>query len=239
MVTRMKPKAILKIGIDIAMTVLFLVQMGYHMLDTRVHEYTGIALCVLFILHHVLNGGWHKGLFKGKYAASRILLTVIDVLLTLTMAAVIVSAILVSRHAFSFLGLHLRSLGRQVHMPATMWAFVLTGLHLGLHWSLFLGMVKRAYKGKASKTAVALLRVALLAVFAFGAYEFVRRGLWMELFRLREFAFLEYGESLVAFVSAYVAILAMWAAVTHYLSKVLKTLTSKHRNPQLQRSEAQ
>ena len=77
-----------------------------------------------------------------------------------------------------------------------------------------------------------VLRAALLAVFVFGAYEFVRRGLWMELFRLREFAFLEYGESLLAFVSAYIAILAMWAAVTHYLSKAVKALSAKrHRKP--------
>ncbi len=44
----MKPKAKVIIGVDIAMTILFLVQMGYHMLDNRVHEWTGIALFVLY-----------------------------------------------------------------------------------------------------------------------------------------------------------------------------------------------
>lgn len=59
----MKAKRAIKIGVDIAMTVLFLCQMGYHMMDNRAHEWLGIALCLLFILHH---GSTSLPLFK-KY----------------------------------------------------------------------------------------------------------------------------------------------------------------------------
>ena len=51
----------IKTGVDIAMTVLLLGQMGYHMMDNRMHEWTGVTLCVLFLLHHALNPGWHRG----------------------------------------------------------------------------------------------------------------------------------------------------------------------------------
>ena len=217
----MKPKAILKIIVDVAMTFLFLGQMGYHMTDNRAHVWTGIALCGLFILHHALNGGWHRGLFKGKYPARRTLLTVTDALLTLAMVAIIASAILVSRHAFSFLGLRMRSLGRQIHMPATMWAFVLMGLHLGLHWNMVLGMVRRAAGSGLPLIGVFALRVALTAVCFFGAYEFIARELWMEMFMLREFAFLDYSETLPAFLTAYVAILTLWTTLSYYLNKVV------------------
>lgn len=223
----MKSKAKCKIAIDIAMTALFLMQMGYHMMDNRTHEWTGVALCVLFILHHVLNGGWYTSLFKGRYSPKRILLTAVDVLLTLTMITVIVSAVLVSRNVFSFLGLRMRSLGRSVHMPATMWAFVLTGLHLGLHWQMFLGILRHASKRRSAKAIVMAARVVLAVVFAFGAYQFITRGLWMELFMLREFAFLDYGEPLIFFFASYVAILAAWAAITHYLSKALKGIETR------------
>lgn len=222
----MKAKRAIKIGVDMAMTVLFLCQMGYHMMDNRVHEWLGIALCLLFILHHALNGGWHRVLLKGKYSAQRILLTAVDALLTLSMAAVIVSAVMVSRHAFNFLGLHLRGLGRQLHMPATMWTFVLTGLHLGLHWSMALNAVRKKARHRAGKAAAAALYALLALVTGFGAYQFVHRGLWMELFRLREFAFLNYNETLPYFFLSYIAILALWAAVSYYLSKLLKTRKS-------------
>ena len=223
----MKVKRAAKFGVGIAMTVLFLSQMGYHMMDNRTHEWLGIALCLLFILHHALNGGWHRTLFKGRYSAQRLLLTTVDVLLTLSMAAVIVSAVMVSRHAFDFLGLHLRGVGRQLHMPATMWAFVLTGLHLGLHWSMVLNAVRKKTWHKSSKVAAAALYVLLALVIGFGTYQFIHRGLWMELFRLREFAFLDYNEKLPYFYLSYIAILAVWAAVSYYLNQLLKTRKNK------------
>lgn len=226
----MKPKAILKLIVDIAMTVLLLIQMGYHMLDNRAHEWTGVALCALFLLHHVLNGGWHLRLFKGKYSAQRILLTATNVLLTLCMIAIIASAIMVSRHVFSFLGLRMRSLGRQLHMPATMWGFVLMGLHMGLHWNMILGQMRRTSRGKPARIAVVIGRAVLGVACVFGAVQFVNRGLWMELFCLREFAFLDYGEPLLFFAASYIAILTLWAAISHYGRKAVKLLVGKHGN---------
>lgn len=142
----------------------------------------------------------------------------VDLLLTLAMVAVIVSVLLVSRHAFDFLGLRMRAVGRRIHMPATMWAFVLTGLHIGLHWHIVLGKL-----GKAGNRAVLwLARLVLAATVAFGLWEFATRGLWMELFMLREFAFLEYGEPLAVFFASYAAVLCVWVAVSYYLGKAFR-----------------
>ena len=216
----MKAKA--KITIDVLMTLLFLMQMGYHMLDNRAHEWVGIALFVLFCAHHILNGGWYGSLFRGKWSAQRALLTSVDVLLTLAMVAIIVSALLVSRHVFGFLGLHMRALGRRIHMPATMWGFVLIGLHLGLHWNRVLAGMRKKRQGKGSRAAVLAAQIALLLFAAFGVYEFIARELWMELFGLREFAFLAYGETLPLFFASYVAILFVWAGCSYYLNKLLR-----------------
>lgn len=196
--------------------------MGYHMIDNRMHEWTGVTLCVLFLLHHALNPGWHRGLFKGRYSASRVWLTVVDLLLTLAMVAVIVSAVLVSRHAFDFLGLRMRAVGRRTHMPAIMWAFVLTGLHIGLHWHIVLGKLGKA----GNRAGMWLCRLVLACVIAFGAWEFATRGLWMELFMLREFAFLEYGEPLAVSFASYAAVLCVWAALAYFLRKLLRKLQS-------------
>ena len=51
----MKPKMMLKMGIDLVMTVLLLCQMAYMLVGETVHEYLGTAMFVLFILHHLLN----------------------------------------------------------------------------------------------------------------------------------------------------------------------------------------
>lgn len=52
----MKPKVIVKLIIDIAMTVIFLILMAYRAIgNNTVHELFGVSLFVLFILHHILN----------------------------------------------------------------------------------------------------------------------------------------------------------------------------------------
>ena len=161
-------------------------------------------------------------LFKGRYSASRVWLTVEDLLLTLAMVAVIVSVLLVSRHAFDFLGLRMRAVGRRIHMPATMWAFVLTGLHIGLHWHIVLGKLGKA----GNRAGMWLCRLVLACVIAFGAWEFATRGLWMELFILRESAFLAYEEPLAIFFASYAAILFLWVALAYFLRKLLRKLQS-------------
>ena len=55
-----------------------------------------------------------------------------------------------------------------------------------------------------------LCRLVLACVIAFGAWEFATRGLWMELFILRESAFLAYEEPLAIFFASYAAILFLY-----------------------------
>ena len=65
----MKPKMMLKMGIDLVMTVLLLCQMAYILVGETVVEYLGTSMFVLFILHHLLNRKWYRSLKKGRYGA--------------------------------------------------------------------------------------------------------------------------------------------------------------------------
>ena len=76
-----------KITIDILMTLALLFLMGYQFWGETAHEWVGAGMFVLFILHHILNGNWHKRLFQGKYTPMRILLLCVDVLVLLSMLA--------------------------------------------------------------------------------------------------------------------------------------------------------
>ncbi len=217
----MKTKAPLKIMVDLAMTALFLGQMGYHMMDNRMHEWTGVTLLMLFILHHALNIGWHRALPRGRYTPERLLLT--------AMLSVAVSAILVSRHVFDFLGLKMRAIGRRIHMPATMWFFVFMSLHLGLHLPPMIAALRRRHPWMQTPIAKTILRALSLLLFLYGVYEFVSRELYMELLMLREFAFLEYGESLGTFFTAYAAMVAAGALISYALLHALKRMKAKRK----------
>ncbi|WP_286082623.1 hypothetical protein [Parablautia intestinalis] len=63
----MKHKTILKIVIDIGMTVMLLLLMACELIGEAAHKWLGIGMFVLFIIHHILNRKWSRSVFKGKY----------------------------------------------------------------------------------------------------------------------------------------------------------------------------
>ena len=113
----MKPKQILKITTDISMTVLLLFLMAYSLIGEAAHEWLGVGIFLLFILHHILNRKWCRNLLRGNYPPIRTLQTVLVLLVLLSMAGSMVSGILLSRYVFR-LDVHRFSAAiRTVHMP--------------------------------------------------------------------------------------------------------------------------
>ena len=69
-----------------------------------------------------------------------------DLLLFLAMLGLMASGVLLSNHVFAFLPLQGGAgLARLMHLVCSHWLFVLTGLHLGLHWGMFLSLARKAF----------------------------------------------------------------------------------------------
>ncbi len=66
---------------DAVLTVLLLFIMAFQVTGDTLHEWLGISMTVIVIVHHILNYKWYKALFKGRYTPYRIVLTLTDVLL--------------------------------------------------------------------------------------------------------------------------------------------------------------
>ena len=62
----MSKKQIVRMTVDCGMTVVLLLLMGYSRIGETAHEWLGVAMSVLFILHHILNRKWISGVFRGK-----------------------------------------------------------------------------------------------------------------------------------------------------------------------------
>ena len=56
----MKPRIIEKVTVDVVMTVLLMLLMAFELIGRAAHEWIGIAMFALFILHHILNRRWSK-----------------------------------------------------------------------------------------------------------------------------------------------------------------------------------
>ena len=102
----MKPKMIVKLCIDLLMTVLLLALTARQITGNSAHEWLGAGMFALWIAHHVLNRSWHGRLFCGKYTPFRAVQLVISLLLFLAMAGTAVSGVILSREAVAVYGLY-------------------------------------------------------------------------------------------------------------------------------------
>lgn len=217
----MKPKQTFKIVIDILMTVLLLLLMAYGLVGEKAHEWLGIGLFALFILHHVLNNNWSRNLFKGKYTPFRILQTVLVVLALVSMFGSMISGIVLSRYVFSFLFITGgQSWARTLHMLCAYWGFVIISLHIGLHWSIMMNMAKKMFS-KPSAVRSWFVRLAGLLIAGYGVYAFVKRQIGSYMFLINQFVFFDYDEPLMRFLPDYMAVMVLFAALGYYLGKLL------------------
>ncbi|MBQ6663594.1 MAG: hypothetical protein IJM69_08670, partial [Firmicutes bacterium] len=53
--------------VDAAMAVLLLFLMAYQVTGEMAHEWIGMGMTVLVIIHQALNWKWYGALYKGKY----------------------------------------------------------------------------------------------------------------------------------------------------------------------------
>lgn len=224
----MRPKAILKIVLDVLMTLALLVLMGYQLWGEAPHEWVGAGMFVLFILHHLLNGSWHKNLLRGKYTPMRVLMLGIDTLVLIAMLAQMYSGIVMSRHVFSFLGIGGgMMLARRLHILGAYWGFALMSLHLGLHWSSLMGMAKKWFgRAKPPEGRAIALFLAGLAIAAYGLAVFLNRELPSYMLLQNEFVFLDYDEPKLLFYLDYLAMMGLFVFIAHYLTKAFKKLSA-------------
>ena len=221
---KMKPKQIAKIIIDVLMTAVLLLLLAYSLVGEATHEWLGIGMFALFILHHALNNRWSRNLLQGQYTPFRVFQTVLVVLVLLCMLGSMVSGIVLSRHALAFLPDHGGQWwARTLHMLSAYWGFLFMSLHLGLHWGMVTGMAKRLFK-KSTILRKWIARTAALCIAAYGIYAFMQREIGNYLFLQNQFVFFDPAEPLCRFLLDSVAMMGLFVCIGHYLSEFLKRI---------------
>ena len=209
--SKAKTNIIIKRIVDAAMTVILICLMSYQVVGEVLHEWGGMAMTVLLIVHHILNIRWYKALFKGKYNAYRMLSTVINILLLVSIALTAVCGMSMSGHAVPFLyGLLPVSFARRFHLSMSYWAFVLMGLHLGMHIPAMTAGIKPG------KAANAVLACVLTCIAGIGLWLFLRNGIPDYLFFRTPFAFFDYEKAGLLVFLENLLMLIFWAFIgTH------------------------
>lgn len=213
---------------DLAMTLALLGLMSFSVTGQAVHEWLGLVTLFLFILHHVWNWKWFAALGKGRYTPARILQTVLVLLLLVSVLAQIASGIAMSRHALPFLDMPVSiSSARLIHLACGYWAWIFTGLHLGLHWGIFLGLGRKAMRGKSLPAAGRwIMRLLAVAFAGWGIYAFFSQRIPDYLFLRTQFVFFDYNAPVILVAAELLAQLWMWGAIGAILHIILTRMLS-------------
>lgn len=214
------------------MTILLLCQMAYMLIGETVHEWLGTVMFLLFILHQVLNEQWYKNLLRGNYTPYRVVQLIVILLLLLSMLGLMVSGIILSRVVFAFLPIHGgMGFARTLHMLAAYWGFIFMSIHLGLHWGMILGVLRKRWRMQnPSAIRTWVLRILAILLSAWGVYAFAKNNIADYLFLRSQFVFFDVERSLLFFWAEYLAMMGLFVFLAYYLGKGLQKLSKKGRS---------
>lgn len=213
----------IRIIVDCGMTLLLPLLMAYSLVGEAAHEYLGIGMFLLFVIHHILNIAWWKNLFRGKYAPIRIVGTVLNFVLVIIMLALPISGMILSRHVFRFLHFGGTSTARTVHLLASYWGLVLMSFHAGMHGNVMMGMIRKAaHTQQTSKIRTWSLRVIAVLLAICGIHAFVKNRISSYLFLRTQFVFIDFSQPVVLALLDYLAIIAFFAVIGYYIPKLIK-----------------
>ncbi|OKP97969.1 DUF4405 domain-containing protein [Paenibacillus sp. P46E] len=225
----MKHKAMIKIVLDLVMSIMLPILMAFILTGQKAHEWIGVAMFVMFITHNLLNFRWYKNLRKGKYTAFRIFQTAVNLSVFICMIGLMVSGIMMSRYPFAFMSIHGgKSFARELHMLASYWGFIFMSVHVGLHWNMIMMMMRKAVRiAKPSGTRKVILRVIAAGITAYGVYAFIRHDIASYLFLKTMFISFEFEQYPVLYFADYLAMIGLCICVAYYAAKGIQRISPK------------
>ena len=235
----MKLKIKIKMGIDFLMTALLLCLMAYQITGQEFHEWFGAGMLILFIVHNILNIRWYGNLFKGKYKLLRIVQTIVNVSVLISMLCLGYSGIVMSRHVFAALPIHgPMATARSMHMAASYWGFVLMSIHLGMHLGMIVGLFRRLLKGrKLPNVSVWGLRLAAIVIAGYGLVCFIQKDIASYMFLKNQFVFFDFEQSALSVFIEYIAMMGFWIFASFYMVRGIGKISALSKRKEITHEE--
>lgn len=206
-------KQILRLSVDTAMLILLFVVMSYDVTGNTLHEWIGIALMCLFVIHIALNFAWARQVVKGRYGFRRILGTTINILLLTSLIMTLAASLPISSEVFPWFRLFAtEAFPVQIHIAAGNWMFILVAMHFGTQWHRV-----RIYLPCTSKSVSTAIGMVVIAVACYGVWALWQRNLLPKLVMYYSFDFWRGNVSVMRFVADYISIFAFFAVIAYHI----------------------
>ena len=215
-------KNVIKRIVDVCMTVMLLCLMAYQVTGEALHEWIGIGMTFILIVHHILNMKWYAVLFKGKYNACRIITIIVNMLLFGSIALTAFCGMSMSNTAVPFLyGMTDMVFAKTMHLALSYWSFMLMGIHLGFH------LPAMTTKVKLDKAAAAVITGIFTVIAVGGLSLFIRNGIPAYITFRTHFAFFDYDKSAVIVFAENLVELFFFVFIGANIVRVVNKLNKK------------
>jgi len=229
----LKPLLLFRLVLDCLAVRFFLIALAYNWLGNAVHEIIGTAM--FLISHNIFNRRWYGTITKARRGARGIISKAINLSLLVTILTLLVTSVIISQTVFGFLPLTSSFTVRQIHTLVAYAGLLIVSVHLGLHCSLIMGVV-RAKLGITSDSnrRTYLVRIVVAIIAAYGVRGLFAVNVGSKLSMEVPMDFADFQTSTSALLVHHAAIVGLGASVTHYalkLTQVMRARSTRGQSP--------
>jgi Domain of unknown function (DUF4405) len=222
----MRPLFLFRLFLDFLAVSCLLFAMAYFAFNNATHEIVGTVMFLLLIAHNIFNRRWYGTIVKRRREPRSLIVKIVNISLLTAMLTLLATSIAISQTIFSFLPLNSTFIMRQVHTLAANGAIVIAGLHLGLHWTMLMGLVQSKFNiATETKSFTYALRGLAFVVATGGIYSFFEQDVGSKLLMQQNFEFGDLQTPVLTLLLQYISIVGFFSCLAHYTSKMLHVLT--------------
>lgn len=215
-----------RLSFDLAAAGLLLFGLSYWWLGGNAHEAAGLAMFLLVVLHNGFNRRWYGHAARSRHAPASLFNVGVTLALVAAMLLLLATSALITTMLPEWLPPGAAFTARQIHVLAAYWAFVVVAIHLGLRWTMLMGIARRLFGIlRPNRVRTIALRLATLAIAACGLWSVFALQLGTRLTMQVSLDWWNFEESVLGFFLHCIAAAGLLMASSHYLAMLLRTRT--------------
>lgn len=212
----MNPAFLLELVLDGLAAGLLLFAFAYFWQGNASHEWAGIGMFVLLVVHNVFHRRWFAALAKGPRERRGTFNMALTCVLLVGMLALLGTSLVISETLFADLRLDDDFTARQIHAGIAYWLLIIVAIHLGLRWPLLMAVARKLFGiTQASAVRTAILRLIALGIAAQGVGSVLALNLRARLLFQMSLDWWNFEESVAGFFGHCLAVAGLCIFLTH------------------------
>lgn len=208
---------LLRLVLDSVAAGLLLFAFAYFWQGNASHEWAGIGMFMLLIVHNAFHRRWFSSLAREPRAKRGKFNIALTLVLLVGMLALLGTSMVISETLFSGLRLDDDFTLRRVHAGIAYWLLIVVAIHLGLRWPLLMAVASKLFGFKESNAArTAILRLAAAGIALQGVFSALALNLPARLLFQISLDWWNFEESVAAFFMHSMAVAGLCIFLTHH-----------------------